>query len=272
MKDPAEKKERAQGVWPRLRYSLVFVGSFFVTLAILPLYYIFGWVLFPRFIYRYAQCWTIALTQLTGARVYVKGLSRPPWDEPFVMVGNHLSYLDFAMAMQISPVPIHFIATKGLRYIPAIGGGMRLMRMIFIDRSSPEKAYRSLQEAADKIAQGRHVLSYPEGGISRDGAMGPFKKGLFRLAVTAKVPVVPMVVRGTHEVLDCIGKRSRPGRVEMEYLDPVSTEGYSEENIEELVRKVRERMLEAYGDGSLSGTGQEIFKSPWGRGEDARFS
>ncbi|MCZ7582218.1 MAG: hypothetical protein M5R36_02170 [Deltaproteobacteria bacterium] len=86
------------------------------------------------------------------------------------------------------------------------------------------------------------------------------------MAVKAGVPVVPIVIRGSHHVLDNIRKYCRPGRIEVELLDPISTEGYSEENLDELVENVRNIMLDAYGDGSPRGTGVEIFMSPYGNG------
>ncbi len=253
-------------VWARARFILVFFVYAFFTLLMTPFYYVLGYP-FPRFFYRYVQSWTHIFSDLAGARTYVTGLSRPDWDRPCVIVMNHLSYLDFAIAMQVVPVHLHIIATRGLGFVPFIGGAMRLMRFIFVDRKSTARAYESLEHAAAKIASGRHVLSYPEGGISRTGAMGPFKRGLFHLAVRAQVPVVPFVIRGSGFVMDNWRKTVVPGRVEVEFLDPEPTTGLTDDDLPALIERVRARMLAAYGDGSPLGVGFEMAESPWTRSE-----
>lgn len=257
----------AAPMWARVRFVLVFVAYAFFTLLMTPFYYVLGYP-FPRFFYPYVQSWTHIFTDLCGARTFVTGLSRPNWDRPSVIVMNHLSYLDFAVAMQVVPVHLHIIATRGIGFIPFIGGAMRLMRFIFIDRKSTARAYESLERAAAKIASGRHVLSYPEGGISRTGEMGPFKRGLFHLAVRAQVPIVPFVIRGSHLVMDNWRKISVPGRVEVEFLDPEPTIGLTEDDLPALIDRVRARMLAAYGDGKPRGVGFEMAESPWSRSDD----
>ncbi|MCC6158431.1 MAG: 1-acyl-sn-glycerol-3-phosphate acyltransferase [Deltaproteobacteria bacterium] len=250
--------------WARVRFAWVAIGYVFFTLLVVPFYYILGYP-FPRFFYRYVQAWTHILADLCGARIYVKGLSRPDWDLPSVIVMNHLSYLDFAVAMQVVPVHLHIIATRGLGFVPFIGGAMRLMQFIFIDRKSPAKAYASMEKASEKIAMGRHVLSYPEGGISKTGEMGSFKRGLFHLAVRAQVPVVPFVIRGSHLVMDNWKKTVVPGDVEVEFLAPEPTAGLDESDLPALIERVRTRMAAAYGDGTLRGEGFEMAESPWSK-------
>lgn len=250
--------------WARVRFVLVFAAFAFFTLVVVPFYYVLGHT-FTRYLYPYVQAWTFIFTDLAGCRTFVKGLSRPDWDAPGVIVMNHLSYLDFAVAMQVAPVRLHIIAMKGLAYVPFIGGAMRMMRFVFVDRKSPERAYVSIEKAAEKVAAGRHVLSYPEGGISKTGAMGPFKKGLFVLAVRAQVPVIPLVIRGSDRVMDNWRKWNRPGRVEAEFLAPEPTTGLTEDDIPALIERVRGRMLAAYNDGALTGEGAELAVSAWGR-------
>jgi len=244
------------------RFYLAFSGVVLSALVHGVQFYAFGFF-FPRYVYRLAQVWMQMWVDIYGARIFTSGLTRPKWDEPCVLVSNHLSYMDIPALFLTAPIHIHFIAMKELAKVPIIGHSMKVMQMVFIDRKRGGKAaYDALDEAAEKIRKGRQLLSFPEGGISRDGGIGPFKKGLFRLAVKAKVPIVPILIRGTGDVMDCIRKKSRAGNVEVEFLDPVSTSGYSEENIQYLVDKVRSLMVARYGDGSLTGEGVEFYKAP----------
>ena len=81
------------------------------------------------------------------------------------------------------PASFRFIAKKQLSYIPLFGWAMSAGRFIFIDRQNPLAARRSMDEAARRIRAGQSVVIFPEGTRTRDGRLGPFKKGGFRLAI-----------------------------------------------------------------------------------------
>ncbi len=251
-----------KALWPHVRFYLTFTGLVLAALVHGAQFFIFG-LFFPRYTYRLAVLWSQMWVDIYGVRMFTSGITRPKWDEPCVLICNHLSYMDIPALFLTAPIHIHFIAMKSLRKVPIIGRAMEVMQMVFIDRDKGgETAYAALDRAAEKIRQGRQLLSFPEGGISRDGRIGPFKKGLFRLAVKAEAPIAPVLIRGTGIVMDCYRKTSRRHDVEVEFLDPVSTEGYSEANLQELIDKVRNLMVESYGDGELTGRGVEFYKAP----------
>ena len=164
---------------------------------------------------------------------------------PYVYISNHLSYLDIAVVMTSIPIWWRFIAMKKLRYVPVFGGVMKDLGNIFIDRSTTEKAYRSIDAAAKRIAGGQSILVYPEGGLSRGGRIKKFKKGGFNLALRAGVPVVPVIMRRTNEVLSIPELKSKAGAVYCDLLKPIPTNGRDPKEAADFAEEVRQVMIAA---------------------------
>src|SRR5213078_3864411 len=102
---------------------------------------------------------------------------------------------------------------------------MRAGRFIFIDRQNAISARRSIERAKERIRAGTSVLLFPEGTRSRDGQLQPFKKGGFHLAIDAGVPIVPVAIRGTRELMPRGSLRVKPGRVRVTIGEPIPTDG-----------------------------------------------
>ena len=119
---------------------------------------------------------------------------------------------------------LHFLAKKELARVPFLGAYIRAMGMVFIDRDAPREARASVGRAAELLAAGRNVVSFPEGTRSRDGRLGEFKSGGFGAAIDAGADVVPVALVGTGRVLPPGGFQPRPGTIEVRLGEPISTE------------------------------------------------
>lgn len=144
----------------------------------------------------------------------VSGLDKVPATGPVLMVANHVSYLDPVF----SAVFVHrggrvprFLAKASLWNVPLVRSVMTGSGQIPVYRDSAD-AQRSLSAAFQALRDGKLVLIYPEGTITRDPAGWPMhsRTGVARLALSAEVPVVPMVHWGTREVYDHYNKKFRP--------------------------------------------------------------
>jgi 1-acyl-sn-glycerol-3-phosphate acyltransferase len=169
-----------------------------------------------------------------------------------VYVSNHQSFFDIPAVMGPLPIRIHFVAKRELVKIPILGWVLVPLKMILIDRSTTEKAYASIEKAAHHIGvEGRSVLIYPEGGISKSGKLQPFKKGAFSLAIKAQVPIVPIVVHNSGELFIMKKAQSRPGVMRVEVLPEIDTTGMTEAEVETLMERTHAAM-----SGTLEGQGQ----------------
>ncbi len=173
--------------------------------------------------------------------------------KPYVVVMNHQSMFDIVTAFALVPVNLRFVAKAVLKYIPFLGWYMWRTRMIFVDRSNRVQAITRLKRAGDQVRRGAVVLAYAEGTRSTTGAIMPFKKGPFMLAVQAQVPVVPLAIEGADRVLPAGGFRLRPGKVKLRIGEPIATTGLGLGDVEYLMKQVRDALIDLHV--SIGGAG-----------------
>lgn len=169
--------------------------------------------------------WAPGLLWAGGAKLDVRGLDRVDFSKPCVFVVNHQSMLDIPVLFRALPVNLHFIAKKELFSVPFLGWYMTVSGMVPIDRRKTNEAIGVLKKSGARIAAGMNVIAFAEGTRSRTGAIGPFKKGAFMLAIEAQVPVVPVAIEGARDVLPSDGFSARPGVIRVELGEPIATAG-----------------------------------------------
>ncbi|MCM3883976.1 lysophospholipid acyltransferase family protein [Frankia sp. R82] len=152
-------------------------------------------------------------------RIDVQGIEHVPTSGGAIVLMNHVSYLDFALAglpfWQAGRRPVRFMAKKAV-FDHRIGGPlMRGMHHIPVDRQA---GAASLREALQALHAGELVGVFPEATISPSFCLGPFKSGAARMAAAAKVPVVPMVIWGSQRVLT----KGRPLRLREAIGTPIT--------------------------------------------------
>lgn len=155
----------------------------------------------------------------------------------YVYMSNHQSHLDIPVLYAALPSPtIRMVAKTELFKIPMWGPGLRAAEFIEVDRGDHGRAVASMQRAADLVRDGVSVYLAPEGTRSKDGHVGPLKKGGFHLAVSTGAPIVPVAIRGTFEILPPGGRSAQPGRtVHVHIGAPIPVAGRA---IPELVAEV----------------------------------
>jgi len=133
----------------------------------------------------------------------------------YVLMSNHQSHYDVAVLYYVLGGNVRMVAKKELFDLPLFGRAIKDAGFISVDRGNTEKAIASLAGAKAHLARGTHLWIAPEGTRSPSGDLLPFKKGGFHIALDMKMPVLPITIRGTREVLRANAMRSRPG-VEVE--------------------------------------------------------
>lgn len=199
---------------------------------------------------RIPRWWAKTLLWVAGVDVRVSGTEFTDGESPRIFVGNHVSWFDVLAAAAVLPRG-KYVAKAELFRVPVFGQAIRWIGMIEIERENRKAAFDSLERAAAKIRAGNAVVMFAEGTRGEEYALRPFKKGPFVLAITAGVPVVPMVIYGTIERMRRGSWQIRPGVIEVTFLEPIPTTGYTYDDRGELVELVRSRMAavlrERYG-------------------------
>lgn len=188
--------------------------------------------------------WSTVILWATGIRVRVHGLDNVRGAEPRIFASNHVSWFDVPALAKILP-HYKFVAKAELFKVPIFGHGMRAVGMIEIQRENRKAAFGAYDLAADKIREGASVVVFPEGTRGRAYPLRPFKKGPFVLAIAAGVPIVPVIVHGTIEIMPKGSLRVHPGTIDVHLLKPVMTSGFDYDHREALMETVRTRMADA---------------------------
>ncbi len=191
--------------------------------------------------------WSAAVMWAAGVRVRVHGLENAGGGRPYIFASNHVSWFDVA-ALATSLPRYKFVAKAELFKVPIFGKAMRAAGMIEIQRENRKAAFGAYEVAAERIRHGSSVVVFPEGTRGFAYPLRPFKKGPFVLAIAAGVPIVPVIVHGTIEILRKGSLWAHPGTIDVHLLEPVSTESVDYDHREALMQTVRTRMADAMRD------------------------
>lgn len=191
-----------------------------------------------------ARGWARVLLWVSGVRVRVEGLEKISRDGSYVFVSNHLSYMDTPVGLASIPVQFRFLAKRGLFQIPFLGWHLARAGHIAVPRGDARAAVKTMNLAAQVVReQAISLLIFPEGGRSRQGSLGEFKEGAAFIAVRAGVPLVPMCLKGTREVLPFGSGHIRSGTVIMRIGDPIPTREASDRDRARLTAELRNRIV-----------------------------
>ena len=178
--------------------------------------------------------------RLSGVRVRVRGLEHLDPRRSYVFISNHRSFLDTAALFYHTGRRIGILAKKELLKVPIMGYGMGFVNIMAIDRTNRESALRTTKAATDRLRAGVSFGVFAEGTRARPGELLPFKKGGFYMAVEAGVPVVPVAMKYTDELMGKGTGVARPGTMEMVLLPPIETGGLADRDVKGLTERTRE--------------------------------
>lgn len=192
-----------------------------------------------------ARPWARVILWACGVKVRVR---RPETaaPEPVIYVTNHQSHFDVLALIVALPGQYRIIAKKELFTIPVFGWALWLAGFIPIDRSDRDRAFRSLDEAAARIRRGHSIVVFAEGTRSPDGALMPFKKGGFVLAIRSGRPIVPISISGSRAVLSRNSLDVRSGPIDVVIGPPIPTAHHTFETRDALVRDVRQAIVAGF--------------------------
>lgn len=236
-----------------MRETLSFLRSLFFTIPLICLYTIvmgaasLAGSLFDssgRFQHGCARLWARLILFTSGVRVKLAGLENVEPDRACVFCSNHLSLMDTALVFAHVPVQFRILAKRYVFRIPFLGSHLRRSGHLPVDETNPRSALRSFELAAQHIRTGAPVILFPEGGRSPDGRLGEFKTGAALLAIKAGVPLVPLAIHGSRQVLPPGSIHIRPATVRMSFAKAFSTEGLTYRDAERLTALARQKIGE----------------------------
>ena len=194
-----------------------------------------------------ARVWGRWILAAAGVRVRFEGTPDAKDAQPRIFMSNHQSAVDVWVLTQRLPDSTRFVAKRSLFRIPFLGWAMAAGGFVPIDRQDRDRAIASLSVAERRLQEGKSLILFPEGTRSRNGSLGPFKKGPFHLALAARRPLVPVAISGSFELLPPRSVLVRPGEVLVRFAPAIDPAAFAPDDVEGLMgavrRSIEERLL-----------------------------
>jgi len=166
----------------------------------------------------------------------------------YVIMSNHQSLGDILL-LSFLPVTFRWTSKRSVFMVPIFGWQFWLGGHLSIVRGSEKSRKKFMKRAIETLRRGISLLIFPEGTRSRTGEIGPFKPGGFLMAVRTGTPILPIVISGSGDALPktswVMRKRTYPV---VRVLDPIETAGRTEEDVDALMKQVRDLLIEAKKD------------------------
>ena len=234
--------------WPYQVYVwLIFLPlAICLTLLFSILTVIFAWLVNPDFASRvFAVTWARVIAWLTPIRVQVEGSEHATRSRSFVVASNHQSLYDILVIYGWLRLDLKWVMKMEIRKIPGIGIGCEKAGHIYIERRNPKQAAQAITAALSKIGDTIGILFFPEGTRSLEGRLLPFKKGAFRTAIEQQLPLLPVTLVGTRDIVPAKSLRLFPGSVRMVIHPPIETAGMEIDQMAELMERTRQTIKSA---------------------------
>lgn len=192
----------------------------------------------------FTSLWGRVLLAATGVNLNVLGKENLTAQRPAVFIFNHRNQADPVIAGTLVSDNFTGVGKKELANDPLVGTLGKVMDTAFIDRDDPEKAIESLHKIEELARKGLSVLIAPEGTRLDTTEVGPFKKGPFRIAMAAGIPIVPIVIRNAEVIAARDSSTFNPGTVDVAVYPPIPVDDWTLEELPDRIAEVRQIYLE----------------------------
>jgi 1-acyl-sn-glycerol-3-phosphate acyltransferase len=199
-----------------------------------------------KVVHRYGRLWGKVALLANQVRVRMEGLEHLKKESPYIFMSNHQGSYDIFALLSHLPFQFKWLAKKELFSIPIFGWAMAAAGYISIDRQGTRETVEAMNEAARKIRDGMSVVIFPEGSRSPDGSIQPFKKGGFTLAIKSQVPIVPIAITGSRDIMPKDKLTANPGEIRMRIGLPIETQHFSLKDRKSLMEKVSEAITKNF--------------------------
>jgi putative phosphoserine phosphatase/1-acylglycerol-3-phosphate O-acyltransferase len=188
--------------------------------------------------------WPPLLLGASGVNINVIGEENLTAQRPAVFIFNHRNNFDPFIAGSLIKDNFTSVGKKELENDPIAGTIGKVMDAAFIDRDDPRAAVEGLHKIEELARKGLSVMIAPEGTRLDTTEVGPFKKGPFRIAMTAQIPIVPIVIRNAEVIAARDSSTMHPGSVDVAVFPPISVKDWTVSNLPDRIAEVRQLYLD----------------------------
>jgi 1-acyl-sn-glycerol-3-phosphate acyltransferase len=193
-----------------------------------------------------AHAWGGALLRITLSPVRVIGTENFQKAPVAVYAANHLSYMDTPVVLSKLPFQFRILARHDLFKLPFIGWYLQRSGQIPVDSTNLRSTLTSLNRGVKALQAGMPLVIFPEGGRSANSRLQPFLSGPAFMAIRAQVPIVPMALVGTYELMPMHTYHLQPRPLLLIVGEPISTAEYTSKMADDLSLRVFDAISRMY--------------------------
>lgn len=230
-----------------LFFPLYFIGSvpfLLIAMAIKP----FQRNLARHIAYGFTRSTSIILMWLMGTKFVVTGKEHIDPHKNFLFVSNHRSLLDTPVLKLYSKAPLSFVSKMEMAKVPILKQWMDVLHCLFIDRDDNRKALKTILTGIEYLKLGDNMAIFPQGTRSEGDEFLPFKAGSFKLATKSQVPILPVCICGTDNVLENNVFNVKVCHVYVHFFEPIETAGLTMEAQKSLPEEVSSLIKAKYNE------------------------
>lgn len=205
--------------------------------------------------HRIAQAWAAASMKIAMSPVDVIGAENLGKFPVAVYAANHASYMDTPAIFSSLPFQFRILARQTLWTIPFIGWHLNRSGQIPVDTINRRAAHSSLSAGLAALKSGMPLVVFPEGGRSLSGLPGKFMSGPAFMAIRAGVPLVPIAIIGSHELLPMHTRHFYPHKIKLVVGEPIPTAGYTTREADQATERLRQEISRLFYENACSSFG-----------------
>ncbi|QNI35217.1 1-acyl-sn-glycerol-3-phosphate acyltransferase [Alloacidobacterium dinghuense] len=196
--------------------------------------------------HRIAQAWARTSVAASGCPITILGDENLRKHDVAVYACNHLSYMDTPVIFASMPFQFRIVARHDLWKMPFIGWHLHRSGQVPVNVDNPRASISSLSSAVKTLKSGMPLFIFPEGGRTESGHPNTFLNGPTFMAIRAQVPIVPMALIGTHELLPIHTAQFYPVPISLAVGEPIDTTAYSMRQVDELTSRLSDEICRLY--------------------------
>ncbi len=193
----------------------------------------------------FAVAWAKAACFLVPLEIKVLGEENFSTEKSYIIVANHQSMADIIILQAYVKLTIKWIMKKELESIPLFGFACKKLGCIYVDRFNHKSALASMNAAQKNLSTNSSVIFFPEGTRTRDGKLLDFKKGAFRFAMATGIPILPVTIKDSINILPADSIDVSPGSASIIIHPPINMDNRSIEELDTILSITKKTIASA---------------------------
>ncbi|MCK5097521.1 MAG: 1-acyl-sn-glycerol-3-phosphate acyltransferase [Desulfobacteraceae bacterium] len=193
----------------------------------------------------FAVAWAKAACFFVPVKVKVLGEENFSIEKSYIIVANHQSMADIIILQAYIKLTIKWIMKKELGSIPIFGFACQKLGCIYVDRFNHASALASMRVAQKRLSKTSSVIFFPEGTRTRDGKLLDFKKGAFRFAMATGIPILPVTIKDSMDILPADSLDVSPGSTTIIVHPPINMKNRNVEELDKILSFAKKTIASA---------------------------